>query len=857
MKPNHPLQIFKATARYLSIPFKRASNPLEKAAIIAPKPEWERLKRLYIDRDIILRTQHVTRYEFGVSIIPWLLQGRSFTIHTVGAVPDFFEKFCRKHNGQYINTPVTKIKPKSASAPQSVKKPSKTDETSWFARDPGHDLRQALTNSKPVYLYFPWIPEHGDAIIAAVQSDAYTFAPFDIVKDVSNNDMRRDAFRFARNNPRDYRRMVIRRLAPIASQVSGFVFTFDWAPVTRIIVEVCQSLKIPTILIPHESVFIDRELYYRDPINQASRPLSDYALVWGNMQKEVFEERGYSPERIVVTGAPKFDAYWQPALIQHESFCRLFGLDESRKTILFATQPLDSQTNTETARDAQRLAISDLLRYCERNGHQLIVRMPPSRDDILGAALKKMLEESEFSAIDDARFYLLPPHEVIKHVDVVASINSTMLFEGVLAGKLALAMRYIEFASIWDDVGINAARNLNEASTVLDVAFNEGKVVAPKNLDWAAQQFGVGCFDGKAAERIRAFLTEFLQAAHSSRAAENPDVAAMPTYPELEGTTQLYVPTLLGANTLIRVAPAVSLEKLGRLSGVDTVIQWGSEDSLEKIRLRHLAKILGKRMLFVEDGLIRSVDIGLSRTPGLSLLIDELAPYYDSTKPTGLERRLKSGDPLSEEQLRYAREAVADFCALKLSKYNHAPLRDLEMTGPAILVLDQRMNDQSVVKGGASAIDFEAMVTDALKDWPDHTILIKLHPDAISGLRESYLSRSRLLNAGISSERIVFIDEDINPHSLFEKIDAVYTVSSGMGFEAVLAGKPVTCYGIPFYSGWGITHDKKVSERRGITRTVEDVFHHAYIEASRYIDPDTSELIDVRRFMAMIANKKV
>ena len=41
----------------------------------------------------------------------------------------------------------------------------------------------------------------------------------------------------------------------------------------------------------------------------------------------------------------------------------------------------------------------------------------------------------------------------------------------------------------------------------------------------------------------------------------------------------------------------------------------------------------------------------------------------------------------------------------------------------------------------------------------------------------------------------------VNPWALPERVDRVYTVSSGLGFEALCAGLPVTCFGMPFYAG--------------------------------------------------------
>lgn len=55
-----------------------------------------------------------------------------------------------------------------------------------------------------------------------------------------------------------------------------------------------------------------------------------------------------------------------------------------------------------------------------------------------------------------------------------------------------------------------------------------------------------------------------------------------------------------------------------------------------------------------------------------------------------------------------------------------------------------------------------------------------------------------------------------HPHALLNRVEAVYTVSSQLGFEALLLGKPVYCFGMPFYAGWGLTFDSKQCERRKV-----------------------------------------
>jgi capsular polysaccharide export protein len=43
--------------------------------------------------------------------------------------------------------------------------------------------------------------------------------------------------------------------------------------------------------------------------------------------------------------------------------------------------------------------------------------------------------------------------------------------------------------------------------------------------------------------------------------------------------------------------------------------------------------------------------------------------------------------------------------------------------------------------------------------------------------------------------------------ALLGAADEIHVATSQLGFEAVLRGRPVRCYGLPFYAGWGLTQD--------------------------------------------------
>jgi capsular polysaccharide export protein len=74
-------------------------------------------------------------------------------------------------------------------------------------------------------------------------------------------------------------------------------------------------------------------------------------------------------------------------------------------------------------------------------------------------------------------------------------------------------------------------------------------------------------------------------------------------------------------------------------------------------------------------------------------------------------------------------------------------------------------------------------------------------------------------------------------------VDTVWTITSGMGFEALMRGTPVTTLGAPFYAGWGLTDDRgPVPDRRLALRPRPDLdhlIHAALIEYPRYYDPVT------------------
>lgn len=280
------------------------------------------------------------------------------------------------------------------------------------------------------------------------------------------------------------------------------------------------------------------------------------------------------------------------------------------------------------------------------------------------------------------------------------------------------------------------------------------------------------------------------------------------------------------------------------------VVGWGHKETAAQARAyarRHALPYIA-----LEDGFVRSLTLASAGYPAMSMVVDHQGIYYDARQPSDLEQLiLEAPERQDEALLMRARTAMQRLRHQRLSKYNHAPERQLPARTKArrVLVVDQTSGDASVEGGMATQATFLAMLREACAE-PEAEVWVKTHPDVIAGKKQGYLvEEARRLGCTLLSD-------DINPWSLFEQVDAVHVVTSQLGFEALLAGLPVTCHGLPFYAGWGLTEDRQACERRGESRRLEQVFAAAYLEYSRYANPYTGERASLEEVLQLLADQK-
>lgn len=264
------------------------------------------------------------------------------------------------------------------------------------------------------------------------------------------------------------------------------------------------------------------------------------------------------------------------------------------------------------------------------------------------------------------------------------------------------------------------------------------------------------------------------------------------------------------------------------------VAGWGRKPSGDAAR--RLGQRTNRPWLLLEDGFIRSVGLGKAGAPSVSLVLDDIGIYFDAREESRLEQLLSRF--LTPAEREAGRQALALWQEARLSKYNLGNDCPLDTTNDRIILVDQVLGDSSIAGAGADETRFQGMLDAALSRHSAENILIRTHPDVVAGKARGYLTR-------LTQERgLALLGDDLTPQALLDNAREIWTVSSALGFEAILRGVPVKTFGTPFYAGWGLTEDHAsdpiacaARARRRPGLTPEDLAYGTFIAYARYADP--------------------
>lgn len=245
------------------------------------------------------------------------------------------------------------------------------------------------------------------------------------------------------------------------------------------------------------------------------------------------------------------------------------------------------------------------------------------------------------------------------------------------------------------------------------------------------------------------------------------------------------------------------------------------------------AAAAGVPVRWVEDGFLRSAGLGSDLLPPLSLIVDDLWPYFDPVRPSRLETILQTAtfDAALLARAAALRETIV---SRRIGKYRvggAAPALDLPTDARLVVVVGQVEDDLSVLRGGGGMTNL-ALIEAARVAEPDAYIIYRPHPDVEAGHRKGAIPDT------IASRHVDRVDRGGSLDALLGRADTLHTLTSLTGFEALMRDVRVVVHGRPFYAGWGLTHDVGAPMPRRTRRLTRDqLVAGALILYPRYLDP--------------------
>lgn len=320
-------------------------------------------------------------------------------------------------------------------------------------------------------------------------------------------------------------------------------------------------------------------------------------------------------------------------------------------------------------------------------------------------------------------------------------------------------------------------------------------------------------------------------------------LAALASFQRKHGAGQVFVGMRLWKRGFLRRFFKTSVRAPMFVENVDKAVQTAVSNTADILvwsgkETEALAQSCAQNQITlyrVEDGFLRSVGLGAALIEPVSLALDDLGIYYDPNRESRLERLISDRATMPPHGVKRAQAVLDKVVELGLSKYNlAASITDLPQERHVVLVPGQVEDDQSILKGAGQIATNLDLVKATKEAFPESYLVYKPHPDVLAGLRDG----------GDAEEAISKIVDAVVPNAdiarLLQQVDCVSTITSLTGFEALIRGKDVVCFGAPFYAGWGLTDDRgTVPDRRKVKVSLEGLVHAALIDYPVYWDPVT------------------
>jgi capsular polysaccharide export protein len=241
-----------------------------------------------------------------------------------------------------------------------------------------------------------------------------------------------------------------------------------------------------------------------------------------------------------------------------------------------------------------------------------------------------------------------------------------------------------------------------------------------------------------------------------------------------------------------------------------------------------LAHYVRRPLFQIEDGFIKGFASNLNEPPYSYCVNQDWTWALDANQRIGENMLLPS-----VEKMEHTATLIGLIRDHRLSKYNNAAVVGRNAAGiPShksfILVADERLKKLAFRTSENDFHQLHRMLSFALEIANGRSIVITSDSDLCEIGPVARLAKLM----GID----VIFTPKMNSWPLIEEADAVLTLSSQIGFEALLAGKPVHCFKGSNYSQRGLTVDHFVKDNAPKSQSIEQVFYANYCQRAHYLD---------------------
>lgn len=408
------------------------------------------------------------------------------------------------------------------------------------------------------------------------------------------------------------------------------------------------------------------------------------------------------------------------------------------------------------------------------------------------------------------------PHDLLAHASKVYCVTSQMGFEAIMAGHRPVTFG-VPFYAGW---GLSEDRQATPRRTrhiTADQMFAAAMLLYPF---WYDRTRGAECTFEEAARQL------FSESRHHHMGQNPTHVLGVKLW------KRHLIAALFGAcNKQIKFHSQEDEAIARAQKDGGHIVVWASQQS-ESI-VAKCAKY-NIRLTRLEDGFLRSTGLGAELTPASSFVLDDAGIHYDPSLPSRLENLISTSESLGSLAMKRAETLRQKIVTYGVTKYNLETMATLpELPDKNIILVPGQVEDDASILKGAGNVNTNLGLLKATRDQnPDAYIIYKPHPDVLAGLR----------TGGIPDlEAESYCDLVAVTHAttdLIESCNEVWTMTSLLGFEALLRGTKVTCLGVPFYAGWGLTTDLGPHcHRRRKRPPIEGLIHAALIDYPVYMDP--------------------